>query len=192
MRSQAPPFTAPTKELSFTTKAAFSSRSGNPDLLLGDAKTGFWVRWSLPSGMKIPIAAGDTVKVEACPSGTIINTRWVVAVRDAAGKLLVVGGQGIDVSASPCLQRVVKTVRQSLGCRPHITPMDTVSSGYTEAFAFSFTSDRGPVSVAMGQRKTFTLGDLSLEALVCDARHPMEWQAFDIYGSLEGFVIVSR
>ena len=189
---QASPPTAPTKEVSFTTKAAYSSGSGNPRLLLGDVKTGFSVQWSLPSGMKVPIAAGDTVKVEACPSGTIINTSWVVAVRDAAGKLLVVGGKGIDVSASPCLQRMVKTVRQSLGCRPHITPMDTVSNGYTEAYALSFASDKGPVSVAMGQRKTFTLGGRLMEATVCDARHPMEWQAFDIYGSLEGFVIVSR
>ena len=189
---QAPPPTAPTKEVSFTTKAAFSSESGSPRLVLGDAKTGFWVRWSLPSGMKVPIAAGDTVKVEACPSGTIINTSWVVAVHDVAGKLLLMGGQGINVSASPCLQRVVKTVRQSLSCRPHKTPMDTVSSGYTEAFALSFASDKGPVSVAMGQRKTFTLGGRQLEATVCDARHPMEWQATDIYGSLEGFVVVSR
>lgn len=124
--------------------------------------------------------------------GPQINTRWVLAIYDAAGKLLLVGGWGINASKSPCLQRVVKTTRQALGCRPFKTAADPLTKLYTEAFALGFISDTSAISVAMEQQKTFTSKGQKLEATVCDARHPMEWQVTDIYGSFEGFVVVAK
>ncbi len=179
------------KETMFNATATYSTSAGNTSLELGDTKAGFRVTWTLPQGMKVPVSEGDEVKVEACPVDPQINTRWVLAIYDAAGKLLVVGGQGIDASRSPCLQRAVKTARQALGCRPYKTAADPLTMLHTEAFALGFTSDTNPVSVGMGQRKSFTSKGRKLEATVCDARHPMEWQVTDIYGSFEGFVVVA-
>lgn len=184
-------------EHAFTAKAAYLTDGYTRSLQLHDESAAdgvtYGVSWRLPPGSSVPIAEGDTVKVEGCRAGMGPNPRWVVVLRDAADKLLLAGGEGMFVADSPCLQRLLTIRRRELGCHLYAdTAMDKFSPPYMENYALELVDDLQSQVLGMNEEASLTLAGQKLTAIVIDARYPTEWAATDVNAPHDGLVIVAE
>ncbi|MBW2737031.1 MAG: hypothetical protein JRH20_32000 [Deltaproteobacteria bacterium] len=163
--------------------------NGVPFIELGDASSKLLVSWNLPANMPISVEADVPLRVTVCDEGNPINPSWVLVVRTLEGSLVVAGGVGSNILDSECFTGLVDFERVDLGCAIR-EDLSVGGMGFFQNFGAQMRGDAAPIPLLVSTSVALSTHEGPLRVLLTNARYPIESNASDIAGSIEGVVIV--